>query len=337
MASSAGLSTPQIEPGHTLPDAGGQALPSSKPGKSNLHHHDDVWNEEATFALLQAWGTKFVELNHGGLSRADWSHVTQQVLLHSGKTSLTDTQCRNRIDTLKKKYKREKHKLAAMGGGSSSWVYFVHMDAIINPAPKPSPHPMQPAISQPIVTQPVLSTTPAADHARTTDAYMEKDENAGQDAAKTMPLEGAVVANENHGHDAPNIVSASCDPPEESETSQSSFNSSDNDHKDHHRAKRQKTDSAALRVLAKALTKFADVYERIETAKLQHALELEKTRMEVTRNFELQKWQLLLQTQMELAKIKEGAEDAHSFVDDMNASLFAACFMPSEYCLRSMP
>ncbi|KAI5060598.1 hypothetical protein GOP47_0025018 [Adiantum capillus-veneris] len=326
MASSAGVPTPQIDPGHSVPDAGGQGLPASKPHKSNLHHHDDIWNEEATFALLQAWGSKYVELNHGGLSRADWSHVTQQVVLHSGKTSLTDTQCRNRIDTLKKKYKREKHKLATMGGGSSSWVYFLPMDAIINPALKPSSQPTQPP-----------TTTPMADHGRNTDACLEKDENAAHDAAKNTPLEGALVAMENHGHDAPNIVSASCEPPDESEMSQTSFNSSEHDRKDGHRAKRQKTDSAAFRVLAKALTKFADVYERIETAKLQHALDLEKTRMDVARNFELQKWQLLLQTQMELAKIKEGAEDVHSFVDDMSANLFAACFMPADYSLRSLP
>ncbi|MCO5586198.1 hypothetical protein L7F22_040137 [Adiantum nelumboides] len=334
MASSAGLSTQQVEPGHPLPDAGGHALPASKPLKGNLHHHDDIWNEEATFALLQAWGSKYVELNHGGLSRSDWSHVTQQVVLHSGKTSLTDTQCRNRIDTLKKKYKREKHKIATMGGGSSSWVYFLPMDVIINPAPKPLLHPTQPLISQPV---PLHTSAHMADHARNTDAGAEMDENAGHDAAKIMPLEGAVVVVENHGHDAANIISASCEPPDESEMSQTSLNSSENERKDGQRAKRQRTDNTALRILAKALTKLADVYERIETTKLQHALDLEKMRMEMTRNFELQKWQLLLQTQMELAKIKEGAEDVHSYVNDMSANLFAACFMPTDYCSRPLP
>eukprot|EP00250_Pteridium_aquilinum_P033353 c5494_g1_i1 orf=172-1143(+) len=310
------------QPGHTLPDAG-HAAPS-KPPKTHLHHHDDVWNEEATLALLQSWGGKFLELNHGCLSRADWSHVTQQVILLSGKTSLTETQCRNRIDTLKKKFKREKHKLATMAGGCSTWSYFQHMDAIINPPPlQPAPKPLPP--------QPVVA--PPANNVGKMDPCMEKREDFAQDTLKNVLLGSAVLGNENHTHDAANIVSASCEPPDTSEMSQSSLNVSDNERKDRHKAKRQRIENASFRVLAKALTKFAGVYEKIETTKQQQVLDLEKARMEITRNFELQKWQLLLQTQMELAKIRGGTDDVHVFVDDMSANLFATCFMPVEYCL----
>ncbi|KAH7278489.1 hypothetical protein KP509_38G044200 [Ceratopteris richardii] len=322
-----------IDPAHSVPSTAAAAnpitgtanvVPLSKPHKSNLLHHEDVWNEEATFALLEAWGTKYVELNHGGLSRADWAQVAQQVVLHSGKATLTDTQCRNRIDTLKKKYKREKHKLATLQGSSSNWVYFPHMDSIINPAANMSYH------NRTAPSQPSFTHTPAPDHVRSKDICLGRDDNPGKDVLKT------VGANENLGHDDVNIISASYEPPDESELSQTSLNSSGNHNRDRHKVKRQKSSGSSFRVLAKALIKFADVYERIETTKLQHALDLEKTRMEVTRNFEIQRWQLLLQTQMELAKIKDGAHDSHQSIDSTNANLFATCFMPAEYCLRTL-
>ena len=104
-------------------------------------HHEDIWNETSTLALLEAWGSKMPRQRHhrrgyGPLSRVDWSHITQQVLL-SGTPFKSETQCRNRIDTLKKKYKREKRKQEASAtcvgdGSSSSWIFFEKMDELLN-------------------------------------------------------------------------------------------------------------------------------------------------------------------------------------------------------------
>lgn len=354
---SAGLPTAptaQIDPPPSrralpLPDAG-HAPPPSKPPKSNLHHHDDVWNADSTFALLQAWGGRFLELNQGCLSRADWSYVTQQVLLLSGKTSLTETQCRNRIDTLKKKYKREKHKLATMGGGFSSWPYYQQLDSYLKPAPMRVPPIVALPAEFPVKVVPLAVAPPATAHAEKMDLqpavapaaeYVEKvDPCVERSRVVVQNAPNCTFFGDDNrcGHEAQelvvaNIASASCELAESSEMSESSFKSSDNMHKNPRKPKRQRSNgNACFGVFAKALTKFADVYERVETAKQQQALDLEKARMEITRNFELQKWRLLMQTQMELAKMKGSGSDGDHSGDDFGALLLAACFMPVEYC-----
>ncbi|KAL2930867.1 Trihelix transcription factor ASIL2 [Bienertia sinuspersici] len=72
---------------------------------------EDCWSEEATFTLIEAWGQRFIELNRGNLRQKQWQEVADAVNSRHGhvkKARRTDVQCKNRIDTLKKKYKIEK-------------------------------------------------------------------------------------------------------------------------------------------------------------------------------------------------------------------------------------
>ncbi|CAI9787237.1 unnamed protein product [Fraxinus pennsylvanica] len=50
---------------------------------------------------------------------------------HTKKTHCTDVQCKNRVDTLKKKFKIEKAKIAESSGTTSSWPFFSHLDVLI--------------------------------------------------------------------------------------------------------------------------------------------------------------------------------------------------------------
>lgn len=89
------------------------------------------WTERETFVLLDAWGEKFLQRGRKSLRSDEWQEVAEKVSEVS-KIERTDTQCRNRLDTLKKKYKKEKIKLAEMGGGTSKWVYFKKMDMLMS-------------------------------------------------------------------------------------------------------------------------------------------------------------------------------------------------------------
>ncbi|XP_057969051.1 trihelix transcription factor ASIL2-like [Malania oleifera] len=89
------------------------------------------WTEHETFVLLDAWGDKFLQLGRKSLRSEEWQEVAEKVSQES-KIERTDTQCRNRLDTLKKKYKKEKMKLAETGGGASKWVYFKKMDMLMS-------------------------------------------------------------------------------------------------------------------------------------------------------------------------------------------------------------
>nr|GMD01763.1 trihelix transcription factor ASIL2-like [Ipomoea batatas] len=107
------------------------AAPASRP----LPFREDCWSEEATSTLVDAWGRRYLELNRGNLRHKDWQEVADAVNSlhgHTKKGHRTDVQCKNRIDTLKKKYKTEKAKIAESNGAlASTWPFFTRLDALI--------------------------------------------------------------------------------------------------------------------------------------------------------------------------------------------------------------
>ncbi|KAL2519988.1 Trihelix transcription factor ASIL2 [Forsythia ovata] len=96
---------------------------------------DDCWTEEATSTLVDAWGVRYLELNHGNLRSKDWQDVANAVNArhgHTKKMRRTDVQFKNQIDTLKKKFKTENTKIAESNGtGTSSWPFFSRIDVLI--------------------------------------------------------------------------------------------------------------------------------------------------------------------------------------------------------------
>ncbi|KAH0920606.1 hypothetical protein HID58_020624 [Brassica napus] len=88
---------------------------------------DDCWSEEATKVLINAWGDRFSEPGKGTLKQQQW-HEVAEIVNSSGqcKYAKTDVQCKNRIDTVKKKYKQEKAK-----NGPSKWAFFKKLESLI--------------------------------------------------------------------------------------------------------------------------------------------------------------------------------------------------------------
>ncbi|PKA47072.1 hypothetical protein AXF42_Ash011746 [Apostasia shenzhenica] len=114
------------------------------PPASGNGGREDCWSEGATSALIDAWGERFIDLNRGSLKQKQWQEVADAVNSRDDylKPPRTDVQCKNRIDTLKKKYKLQKAKIA--GGGpsvSSSWPFFRRLDALLGPAISKQPPP----------------------------------------------------------------------------------------------------------------------------------------------------------------------------------------------------
>ncbi|KAJ6690141.1 hypothetical protein OIU85_006422 [Salix viminalis] len=62
------------------------------------------------------------------------------------------------------------------------------------------------------------------------------------------------------------------------------------------------SDGAACRELARAILKFGEIYERIESSKQQQMMELEKQRMEFTKEVEFERMNLFVDAQLELKK-----------------------------------
>ncbi|KAK1309202.1 hypothetical protein QJS10_CPA09g00059 [Acorus calamus] len=70
--------------------------------------------------------------------------------------------------------------------------------------------------------------------------------------------------------------------------------------------RRETGDEAAVKELTRAILRFGEVYEKVETSKLQQATEMEKQRMGFAKELELQRMQFFLKTQLELTKMKRG-------------------------------
>jgi hypothetical protein len=122
------VSSYEFAPRVPLPPVAALAVP--KPSVGGRNPLTD-WTEHETFVLLDAWGEKFLQRGKKSLRSDEWQEVAEKVSDKS-KIERTDTQCRNRLDTLKKKYKIERIKLAEDGGGASKWVYFKKMDVLMS-------------------------------------------------------------------------------------------------------------------------------------------------------------------------------------------------------------
>ncbi|KAI8003242.1 Trihelix transcription factor ASIL2 [Camellia lanceoleosa] len=137
---------------------------------------------EATSTLVDAWGHHFVDLNHGNLRQKDWQEVADTVNLrygHTKKTRRTDVQCKNRIDTLKKKYKVEKAKVSESNGSvTNSWSFFSRLDYLIRSTTTPAKKALSSPLAVPLVYRKPLSgrNYSTATTAATTEKQEEEEE-----------------------------------------------------------------------------------------------------------------------------------------------------------------
>ncbi|KAH6800570.1 hypothetical protein C2S52_001034 [Perilla frutescens var. hirtella] len=94
------------------------------------------WSEHETSILLDAWGERYLRQGTRSLRSEEWQEVAEKVSQES-QIERSDTQCRNRLDTLKKKYKKEKMKLGGNGNNvACKWSYFKKMDVLLSSLPQ---------------------------------------------------------------------------------------------------------------------------------------------------------------------------------------------------------
>ena len=82
----------------------------------------ELWSEEATATLIEEWGRRYQDLKK--LRKKDWKEVAEAVNALRGHRR-TEVQCKNRIDTIKKKYKLEKRR------SSTSWPFFHRLHSLM--------------------------------------------------------------------------------------------------------------------------------------------------------------------------------------------------------------
>lgn len=258
--------------------------PPVAPSKPPTRILPPEWSEESTFVLLDTWGDRYMQNGRKSLRSDQWIEVHKKVL-QSSRVHRTDSQCRNRIDTLKKKYRKEKAILTALGKSGSKWVYFKKMDALMS-LPSSS---LLSSGKQPLPPpQPNLPYGVDAGENVVGTSYVHRDSCNGNSAMRDCVSEddsdGFTPKRENF-----------------SGSSDSSF-----------------------RMLAESIRKFGEIYEKMESNKRQQMSEIERMRKEFQRDLEVQKRQILERAQLEFAKLSEehgdGNDEEQEDNDDDNNS-----------------
>ncbi|KAF6159327.1 hypothetical protein GIB67_032098 [Kingdonia uniflora] len=266
-----------------------------RPSPSLLPMREDCWTEEATSTLVEAWGERHLELNRGNLRQKHWQEVADVVndLHHSTvnnkKHRRTDVQCKNRIDTLKKKYKVEKSRVSNSTGtgGNVTWAFFDRLDSLIG-------SPSAPVVKKSIgytLALPYRKVTPSLPLLPHGSAIPVAPRSVREKRPSRL-VEDSVFK---RSYSAFAAAAAAAD-------LGSSRSSSDGDSKGKDGGGVGEEDG--VRDLAAAIGKFGEVYERVEEVRQRQVIELERQRMEHLKSVEFQRMQMFMDWQVQLEKIK---------------------------------
>ncbi|XP_057528033.1 trihelix transcription factor ENAP1-like [Amaranthus tricolor] len=254
--------------------------------KSTPVLREDCWSEESTSALIEAWGSHHLSLNRGNLRQHHWSEVAAAVNSSGENRRRTDTQCKNRIDTLKKKYKIEKSKTVdSFGSYVSPWPFFSRLDYLIAGVSEDSVSSRKVSPETPVPTNFPVAPRSMITRKRTS---MVDDSFFRRNFVDVVAAAAKVEEEEERGRVSSEPTGTFSGVTRREQTEREENGS----YKD------------GCRQLAEAIMRFGEVYERVEAVKQEQLIELEKHRLEFVKDLEYQRMKLLMDTQIQLARIK---------------------------------
>nr|VDC77491.1 unnamed protein product [Brassica rapa] len=315
------------------PDASPLALLPIK--SSGGGGREDCWSERATGVLIDAWGKIHMELSRGNLKQKHWEEVAETVRRKAednGKTPKTDVQCKNRMDTVKKKYKQEK----LTRGRSSSWVFFDKLDRLIGSTAKiSSPPPPRGLLKIPMGKswnlyhrQGEAETPRFGDKARldrligSTAKISSAPPPSGlggglHNIPMGIPMgRGLNLYHQQGKAETPRFGGTASESkrwPLTRKRNVSDSHSEDSGGDDSlpppppllPLAKRKQGGGNKWREVSSAIMRFGEAYEQIENAKLQQVVEMEKERLRFLKELESQRMHFFVKFQFELSQQRE--------------------------------
>ena len=284
---------------------------------------EDCWSEGATSVLIDAWGERYLELSRGNLKQKHWKEVADIVSGRDDYTKApkTDIQCKNRIDTVKKKYKLEKAKLSA-GGGPSKWPFFERLDHLIGPTVKMAGSGGHTAMNLGNSSSQQARKVPLGIPVGVRGVSPFQGQRDQKSHHQQVQLKNQKMQFKRRG------------PVDSGSSREASPDSTDSFPLDIYERKRPRTGREmnlnaysnpgrvggglasrvgkekgwgnAVKELTQAILKFGEAYEHAESSKLQQVVELEKQRMKFAKELELQRMQFFMKTQLEISQLKHG-------------------------------
>ncbi|XP_048534618.1 trihelix transcription factor ASIL1-like [Triticum urartu] len=278
-----------VPPGHLA-----LAIPIHKHGPSSSGGgggggREDAWSDGATSTLIDAWGERFVALGRGSLRHPQWQEVAEVVSSRDGysKPPKSDVQCKNRIDTLKKKYKVEKAK------SDSSWPFFDRLDFLLAPVQKLLGNSGGAAGNSGSSNPSNRSTAPMAPRVNFPQRTRTAFPSIGMKRRLPSPPQASASSESSDGFPPEPLAEAVNGKRQRLEESANGADSSDR--------------AQGLRDLAQAIRRLGETYERVESSKGEHELRMERNRLDAARELEDQRVQFFLKMEMEISKANNGA------------------------------
>lgn len=126
--------------------------PSSSNNNPNTEDsRRDEWSTEAINNLLDVYEAKWNHRNRGNLKGGDWEDVAVRVSARGGggKSAKSPFQCKNKVASMKQKYRSETLLQGLNGSNSSRWPFFGRMDVMLrvrSPSTNGNPYPAPPPL-----------------------------------------------------------------------------------------------------------------------------------------------------------------------------------------------
>ncbi|XP_042484634.1 trihelix transcription factor ASIL1-like isoform X2 [Macadamia integrifolia] len=91
----------------------------------------DEWSEGGVMSLLDVYEAKWMLRNRAKLKGSDWEEIAQQVSVRCSakKSAKSPNQCKNKIESMKKRYRAES--AANNSVSTSSWQFYARMDGLL--------------------------------------------------------------------------------------------------------------------------------------------------------------------------------------------------------------
>ncbi|XP_008789713.2 trihelix transcription factor ASIL1-like [Phoenix dactylifera] len=249
----------------------------------------DEWSESGVLCLLEVYESKWLLRNRAKLKGSDWEDIARQVSARcSGmKGHKTPSQCKNKIESMKKRYRAESA-AAHEPNSRSSWQFYARMDGLLKGTPNCS---AQPKSHHDINLQALPKVENEVE-------VMGRLQDSNQDdASNTSPVDGEAVKNDNVDKKESRGDSDGSAPRSKA------ANAEDKAGRDGNPSKRRKESgnevADSIRLLAESILK-------VEQAKMEMYKDSERMRAdaEIKRGeMELKRTEIIAKTQLQIAKL----------------------------------
>ncbi|KMT17125.1 hypothetical protein BVRB_2g041790 [Beta vulgaris subsp. vulgaris] len=311
-------------PSHTKlePSPRKPLLVSSGGGGDRLKR--DEWSEGAVSSLLEAYESKWILRNRAKLKGQDWEDVAKHVScrFNNTKSPKTQTQCKNKIESMKKRYRSE-----SATADTSSWPLFSRLDNLLrgtggstsaltpaqsspmktiavasNPSlvlesgsvAQPLPPPVPPPALSPRQNSPPVELAQNSHESNGVEPMIKEDDGV---TAKVSDQ----VSDKNHNNDhietdssTPALYSDDKDGPKFKKTMKMK------------RKKRRREDSNSWDDVADSIRWLAEAVVRSEQVRMDTMRELERIRVEAETKrgeMDLKRTEIIANTQLEIARL----------------------------------